>query len=232
MDGRRPYKLRCSYKTIRGSTMYGRVRIRMPFLAALGIASCGGGGSSTPPPPMLSVNASTLTFHADAPFSPRPAAQTLSGSVSGSLSGTLYVLITIDSAAVVTVDNVVISGTTGSVTVTPLFPSALGAGTYHATITVHACLNSSTCLSGELAGSPKTVAVNYDVGSTVQADTVMPHAVASQSQSDLVLRGHGFTAATGVTIGGLAATAGNGLSETGIPLPSPVLSGGNRTDAF
>src|SRR5258708_11654668 len=102
MDGRRPYKLRCSYKTIRGSTMYGRVRILMPLLAALGIASCGGGGSSTPPPPMLSVNASTLTFHADAPFSPRPAAPTLSGSVSGSLSGTLYRLININFAAVLT----------------------------------------------------------------------------------------------------------------------------------
>ncbi len=52
----------------------------------------------------------------------------------------------------------------GSATVRAASSSFVGSGTHTATIRVRACLNSSDCSSGELAGSPASINVSYTVG--------------------------------------------------------------------
>ena len=138
-------------------------------LACMVLASCGGGGggggssSSGGGGGSLSVSTTTLTFLASGVNSPPPAPQTISGTVTGVTSGTLYVLVTGEGPAISSISSVTISGNSGSAMVSVPSPSVMGPGTHTATITVRACRNDSTCASGSLTGSPRTINVVYHV---------------------------------------------------------------------
>ncbi len=211
------------------------VRFRLAaVMAAFGalLNACGGGGGGSPPPPppaTLHINQTTLTFHADSPVASAPLSQDVTGSVTGTVSGVLYIVVQVSNGNVLTVSDFVVSGTSGQATVSVGGPNRLGAGTFNELLIIHACVNDATCATGELAGSPAVVQVRYTVGSSVQFDTVTPRVIASQTTSTLILRGQGFMGMPTISIGGLAATAVTVVSDSEIHLTAPALPAGPQT---
>lgn len=198
-------------------------------VALLSACGGGGGGSGPPPPsgPKFTLNASTLTFSAANPNSPAPAPQVVSASATGTLSGTLYVIVKWSGAAVSNVTNIILDGAnTGQGSVVPVSPAALGVGTFSGIVTVAACLNDPTCATGQLAGSPATLNVTYSIGSSVQTDVVAPRVVPASTSGNLILRGHGFSAATAVSFGNQSALSFTVVSDTEIHATYPALQPG------
>lgn len=150
----------------------------LPALAFLALAACGGGGGgggsssgsssggSARNLTLTLTSGTTLDFSAQASQTGSPGAQPIGGTVTGTASGTLYVLVTSDNPAVANVGTVTIGTTGATADIIPAAVETLGPGQHTATITVRACLNSPTCASNEISGSPKTVAVSYRVTGT------------------------------------------------------------------
>ena len=178
-------------------------------LAAV-LASCGGGsggtgatGSGGGGTQQAAIMYSTTDIHFSAakPYSDPPSNQTITATVRPA-SGTLYIIVEENSPQIATVSNVVAtSATSGQATIVPASPSSLLAGSHVGTITVIACLNDPSCSSSQLAGSPTTITVQYDVGSALEADSVNPRVIPSGVAGNLLLRGHGFAIGDTVTIG-------------------------------
>jgi hypothetical protein len=145
-------------------------------LVSLALAGCGGGGGggsgssssssssggSAVGSLELSVGPQTVDLFA-------PVSQTSStpaivqGTLTGAGSGTLYLIITTSAPGVVTVQNVTVGPSGGSAQLVPGSAAALGVGLHTATVTVAACVNSPTCTSNHVAGSPKVINVNFTV---------------------------------------------------------------------
>jgi hypothetical protein len=109
-------------------------------------------------------------FMAASPTAPAPASQMITATISGTLSGPLFLFADVQSGAnVVSVSNVTRSADSGTVTVTPAVPNTLGGagGTFSSTVRVRACMNDSTCATGALQGSPQTVNVTYVIAPPV-----------------------------------------------------------------
>jgi hypothetical protein len=213
-------------------------RVAVIVLSAM-LASCGGGGGtggggsvSTAPQVSISYSTSTINFQADKPYSPAPASQTIVGTITGSApTSTLYVIVAESNPQVATVGNFAITGnTTGQATVTPASPSVLLAGSYQETLTVKACLNDPTCATGQIGGSPQTITVNYNIGSSVDADTASPGVVESNVAGKLTLRSQGAAFETGdtVTIGStvIPSSSVNYYSTSDMVLSYPPLTAG------
>ena len=207
-------------------------RLIVVFIIVLLTNACGGGGGGTSSSnnDTFTLATSTLNFVAEYP-SATVAAQSITGTVNGNISGTLYIVITSTGNAVASISNVTIDNSTqsGTASITPVNASTLGAGTYTSTITVRACLNDPTCSTGELTGSPKTVTVNYEVKSSVQVETVMPHVVKSGVVGDVIIRGNNFITdnISNVSFDTTIATSFSIISETEIRAAYPALSAGN-----
>ena len=197
--------------------------------AVLLTSSCGGGsssGGSTGGQGSVSFSTSTISFKASAPFALAPATQTVTGVVTGVSSGTIYVTIqSNDPDNLFTVTNLTIAGDSAQVSIIPALPS-LQAGSYSGSITISACLNDSTCNTGQLSGSPRTIPVNYDIASGVDGDTVTPHVVAANVAGKVILRGSGFTGATNVSFGSIAASAISVVSDSEIDASYSTLAAG------
>jgi hypothetical protein len=150
-------------------------------LALVGCGSGGGGGSSTSPPPLtMTLSATSLTFAAT--DGGTPAGQTVTASFSGTGSGTLYVLIVPADAALISVGNVAINGTTsGQAAVTPAAPTTAGAGKHSTTIAVTACLNDATCKTNQIAGSPQTINVTYTVAGVGASITGLSYTIGNSA---------------------------------------------------
>jgi hypothetical protein len=182
------------------------------------------------PQAQFSVSSSVLAFNATEPKSAKPAGQTLTGTVTGTISGTtLYILVGVAGSVIETVSAPVISGDSGSVLVTPVEPMSLGAGTFTGTMTVRACVDSPTCASGELSGSPRTVNVTYTVGSSVQGDSVMPHVVARDAAGLVVIRGSGLSGVTSVSFGSWQGTVVAVRSSTEVSAQHVTMPPGTYT---
>ena len=126
------------------------------------LASCGGGGGGDGGGggggggDAFSLSASSITFTAPLGGA-APAAQSVTLTV---LSGAVFVA-TSQSGAGQFSHNFQITGTTtGVINITPFAPTS--AGTTTGTITVRGCSN-PTCDGSDVAGSPKTITVNYTV---------------------------------------------------------------------
>jgi hypothetical protein len=199
------------------------------------LGSCGGGGGGgggSPPPGIISFSTNAISFTAAGPFAAAPPTQTITGTVSGVTSGTLYLKIVANNAVAsgssgfFTVGDVTISGFSGQASVFPAIPSSIDAGTFKGSITVTACLNDPSCQTGQLSGSPETIAVSYDIASGVNGNTVTPHIVAANSPGEVILRGSGFTGSTSVSFGTTAATAVSIVSDSEIHASYPALPAG------
>jgi hypothetical protein len=193
-----------------------------------GVVGDGGGGSSD----QFSLLTSTIDFIASTPVS-RVNSQPITGTVSGNLSGTLYILVNVSGNAVASVSNFTIDPATnsGTANVIPANASTLGEGTHTSTITVKACLNDITCATGELSGSPQTINVTYEVGSSVAEETVMPHVVKSGTSGEVVIRGYNFLTdnINNVKFNNTDATSIDVVSETEIHATYPSLTAGTYT---
>jgi hypothetical protein len=185
----------------------------LPWLCSGLLVACGGGsgggGSSTPAPPpppppqaQFSLSTSALTFSAAEPKAAVPGSQSVTGTVAGTINGTtLYILVTATGDVVDAISTPFITGSSGSVSITPVAPMTLGTGSFSGTLTVRACVDSSTCATGELSGSPRTVNVTYTIGSSVQQDTVSPRVIERHAAGTVVVRGTGLTGVTSVSFG-------------------------------
>lgn len=191
-----------------------------------GVVGGGGGGGSTD---QFSLSTSSLSFVAATPAVSTDF-QAVTGTVTGNLTGTLYLLIAVNGNAVASVSNFSIDPATksGTAYVYPASAGTLGEGTHTATITVRACLNDVTCATGELGGSPKTITVTYQVGSSVTQETVMPHVVKSGTAGNVVIRGHNFISdnINQVRFNGTTAASMAVISQTEIHASYPALTAG------
>lgn len=203
------------------------------------LPACGGGGSGgsggsggppPPPPASISYSATNFSFTAAAPYSGAPPSQTLSATVSGVTSGTLYITVVENSPDVVTVQNIqVTSKTAGQATIVPGNPAQLLTGNHQGTFVVSACLNDPTCNTGQLSGSPQTITVHYDIGSNVVADTVTPRVVPANLSGTVILRGHGFASGQTVTLGStpIPASSISYFGESQLTISYPALAAGS-----
>ena len=160
------------------------MRLSAACAFTIALSACGGGGGgggdgggNNAPAASFAASPSSLTFHATAANAAAPPPQTLTGSVSGTINGTLFINITLG-GSIVTVSDVVINGpNSGQVHIIPRLPSALGPGTHSDTLTVRACTTNVSCTSGQLAGSPQTVAVTYNIDGLRSSSNTLTYAV-------------------------------------------------------
>ncbi len=188
------------------------------------LTACGGGGGGDPKFSLPD------TFNAVA-VSPGAATGTnlITGTIDPDTEGIIYVFVDVQGPAVQSMDNFVPLGIdTFSTVLRITSPAILGPGIYNSSITVHACLNSPTCASGELEGSPQQVEVTLEVQSSVKMDTVMPRNVIATQVGEVVIRGHGFltNSVTGVAFGGNNAITFANVSDTEIHATFPALAEG------
>lgn len=176
------------------------------------LSACGGSDDS--PSATLTVNASSLSFAAASPYEEAPSGQAIIASVSGEISGTLYVVVKATGEAVENVSNISVTGNSGQGTVKVRPPILLGAGTFSSAITIRACINDATCSSGELAGSPKTINVSYSIAALTPSDTVMPHIITAGIAGQVAIRGAGLSNVTGVNFGSTSAASFKVISDT------------------
>ena len=175
----------------------------------------------------FSLSHQTINFATNHP-SVAPAPQFVTATISGNVSGTLYILTRVEGPAVASISNVRISGSSGSATVRPAWPSNLGPGTYSSTITVTACVNDASCTTGQLTGSPRTIDVTYAIQGAVQGDVVAPRVVAAGVAGEVILRGRGFSSVSEVSFGGTAATEFEVVSDDEIHATYPALNVGSH----
>jgi len=125
------------------------------------LGACGGGGggdgdgdgSSTP---TFAISASAISFTAQQ-NDPAPAAQTVTVSA---VSGTTFIGISQTAGVPFTSSFSLTTPTSGTITITPFAPFT--PGVYTGVITVRGC-SVAACVSGDVPGSPKTIAVTYTV---------------------------------------------------------------------
>jgi hypothetical protein len=192
------------------------------------LAGCGSGNSgSSHGSGTVSFSPNSISFKASAPFAQAPANQTVTGTVSGVTSGTLYVTIQLsDPNSLFTVTSPTIMNGSGQVSVIPAIPTSLSVGSFSGSITVHVCLNDPSCATGELSGSPQTIPVSYVVASGVDGNTVTPRVVPANTTGTVILRGAGFTGATSVNFGSAAASSLTVVSDSEIDASYPALAAG------
>ena len=194
--------------------------------------SCGGGytggqgGGQGSGQASVSFSTNAISFKVSAPFAQAPATQTITGTVTGVTTGTVYVAIQVNSPNnLFTVTNLTLAGNTAQVSVIPAAPS-VGVGSYSGSITVSTCLNDPTCNTGQLAGSPRTIPVNYDIASGVDGNTVTPRVVPANAAGKVILRGSGFTAGTNVSFGSAPASSISVVNDSEIDASYPALAAG------
>lgn len=192
---------------------------------AMLLSSCGGGSGGASA--SISFSATSISFEAAAPYATPPQTQTITGTVTGVVSGTLYLKVVENNPDVATVADLSVAGNSGQATIVPASPTALLAGTHRGSFTVHACLNDPTCASGELSGSPQTISVTYQIGSSVDADAVMPRIVGANTGGTVILRGKGFTGAYSVSFGTTPASNVSVVSDSEIHASYPPLAAGS-----
>jgi hypothetical protein len=165
------------------------------------------------------------------PITPGPFVK---GTVTGNVTGTLYINVVIAGPAVKAVGDFTIAAgsNSGTAEIIPQDAWGLGVGNFASTLTVHACQGDQTCKTGELIGSPQVVNVSYTIGSSITSVTsltVSPFEVASGTSGDIVLRSGGWGAiapATSLSIGSNAALAFTHPDANTFTLTYPALAAG------
>ncbi|MFO1338299.1 MAG: IPT/TIG domain-containing protein [Burkholderiaceae bacterium] len=139
------------------------------------VSACGGGGGSDG---TFSLSTHQISFAAARPTSDAiPNPEVVQATVTGVTSGTLYIRVEVVGDAV-TVGNITVTGTTtGQAVIQPVSPEILGPGDHRATVTVYACTTSIECTSGQLAGSPQRIEVDYKVTGLALSEQALAYAI-------------------------------------------------------
>lgn len=204
------------------------------LLVCVGLAACGGGGSGGSGGSggggggglSISFSTSDVTFAPASVWDAKPADQTVTATLHGSASGTVYIAVVVNNPELASVPQVVITGgRTGQATIVPVEPNTLGAGNHDGTITVVACRDDPTCTTGRISGTPKTINIHYNIPSNVEGDVVMPGVVEAGSSGRIVLRGRNFTPSAAVSIGTTAGSV-TYVSSTELRVDHPALTPG------
>jgi hypothetical protein len=210
------------------------------IVALLLLGACGGGGGGggdQPQPPSASItfSADQLSFATTGPWDDiaTPATLKLTGTVQGTLSGTLNIVIQVNNPELVTVGDLLLIGpNSGEVTITPASASTLSIGRHTGSIVVRACMNDTLCNSNQLQGSPKTIGITYEIPTNVDGDAVMPHVVRAGAPGGVIIRGNDFPAGATVSFGGIAADTVNVVRDSEICATYPALSAGTHAIAI
>lgn len=150
---------------MRSSGMFAGLGVAVFALTLLSACGGGGGGGGGDGGPTTSFSLSTNAINFDASSTVNtPGPQTITATVTGVTSGTLYIYAVATGSAVSAIGNITITGTTtGQADVFPTHADVLGPGDYTGTVTVRACTTDATCSGAQLTGSPKTINVTYKV---------------------------------------------------------------------
>jgi hypothetical protein len=201
-------------------------------LIACVVAGCHGGGdgsstSSGGGAQQVNVSPANVAFTAAAPGSPLPPAQSVLVTLIPN-SGQLFFRPVVTGTAVGSIDNITMQGPTQArITIRPALPSVLGVGRHVGVITVLVCNTDVSCSGQQVAGSPVTINVAYQVGTVAPPpESLAPSVGAAGVPGDVVLRGTGFTPVTSVSFGATPAISFTVMSDSEIRASYPALLSG------
>jgi hypothetical protein len=117
---------------------------------------------------------------------------------------------------------------TASLRIVPRDAAELDVGVNTATLKVSICIDDPYCVKGLMVGQPQTITVTYTVPNSVQGDVVMPRVAAANQPGNVVIRGRGFTDATSVRFGAVAASAMTVVNDSEIRASHPALAAGRH----
>ncbi|MEM7564641.1 MAG: IPT/TIG domain-containing protein [Pseudomonadota bacterium] len=190
------------------------------MITVFSLTSCGGGGGSGGTAGNFSLSPGTLNFVAETPASVTVGSRQITAGLSESFSGTIFLQTSITGNVVTGFNNFAIDpgGNSASTLLNIATPTELGPGIHTSNIAVKACLNSPTCSSGEISGSPARSTAIFEVKSSVKADTLMPRTGIANQEGSVILRGSGFQTdgITAVTFGSTAAKSFSIVSDSEI----------------
>jgi hypothetical protein len=183
---------------------------------------------STEPPVMPSGTVSFETNAVSFATSTRfvtPLEQTIAVMLDGVPDGTVDHRVRLSGNAVAFAEVLFADGT-ASLRIVPRDAKALDIGVNTGTITVSICIDDPSCGKGLMVGQPQTINVTYTVTASVQGDVVSPRVAAANQPGNVVIRGRGFTDATSVRFGGVAASAMTVVNDSEIRAAYPALAAG------
>jgi len=199
-------------------------------LVVCALAACHSGGDATGSAPnsgqQFVVSPSNLSFSAPTNLSGTPPARTVMATVSGPSGGTLFARVVVTGDAIASVDVTVLSAIQARLTIHPASPM-IGTGNHASVITVIACNVDPNCSGAQIATSPATINVGYQVGVvTPPPESLAPSVGAASVAGNVVLRGSGFTPVTSVSFGATPAVEFTVMSDSEIRATYPALAAG------
>ena len=204
-------------------------------LAACLLAACHGGGDTPGANPgtagqQFIVTPGNIGFvAANNTGSPTPPSRSVTATVSGPTSGTLFarLVVTGDAVDIANSSVQVLNATQARVTIRPVSPTSLAVGNHASVITLIVCDTDPACSGPQIGGSPATINVAYQVGPpTAPPESLAPSVGAASVAGNVVLRGTGFASVTSVSFGGTPAVDFTAMSDTEIRATYPALAAG------
>src|SRR6185369_8628610 len=204
-------------------------------LAACLLAACHGGGDTPGANPgtagqQFIVTPGNIGFvAANNTGSPTPPSRSVTATVSGPTSGTLFarLVVTGDAVDIANSSVQVLNATQARVTIRPVSPTSLAVGNHASVITLIVCDTDPACSGPQIGGSPATINVAYQVGPpTPPPESLAPSVGAASVAGNVVLRGTGFASVTSVSFGGTPAVDFTAMSDTEIRATYPALAAG------
>jgi hypothetical protein len=200
------------------------------------VAGChgGGDGETTPTSPQqITASPTNVGYAAPNPGSPPPSARIVMVTVTPN-TGPLFFRILPTGTAVASVDNIQMQAP-GQVrfTLRPASPGTIGPGNHASVVTVAVCTTDANCTGAQIAGSPITIDVGYQVGAVPPPPPpppppagLAPSVGAASVAGNVVLRGSGFSQVTSVSFGATPAFDFTVMGDTEIRATYPALAAG------
>lgn len=205
-------------KTLHHLAGVGRVTGLLLLVSLLG--ACGGGDDDQSAHTELSTH--SITFNADTPDAPTPAAQTVTATVGADIA---HLSVLHAGPGIVRVTSS-LAGRTAQISIEPEAPSSIGSGVFTSTVAVTGYVCADAACSTFAAGNTETLTVKYQVSPIVRF--VAPYVASAETSAAVVIRGKGFLgfATQGVKFGTVAATSSTVVSDTEIRATYPALPAG------
>lgn len=179
----------------------------------------------TMPSGSVTLETNSVTFATSTRFV-TPPERSIAVTLDGVPEGTPSYRVQINGNAVAFAEVLFTNGT-GSLRIVPEDATKLDIGVNTGTITVSICIDDPFCAKGLMVGQPQTINVTYTVTASVQGDVVSPRVAAANQPGDVIIRGRGFSDATSVHFGTVAASAITVVSDSEIRASYPALAAGS-----